>query len=287
MAAIELGVMMFATDKSIQPVELAKEVEARGFASLWFPEHSHIPTSRATPWGGRQGAPALPEEYWRTHDQFIALGAAAAVTSRIKLGTGITLVAQRDPIWLAKEVATLDVISGGRFLFGIGYGWNKEEMLDHGVRYTERRDMVREKILAMKELWTKDEASFSGRFVNFESSWAYPKPIQQPHPPVILGGAPGPRTFAAVVEYADAWMPVGGRYPILETIEDLRKTAEAAGRDPASIDLGIFSIKPDPAYVNECIEAGVRFAALGLPSAPRDEVLAALDAHADVLAQFS
>jgi probable F420-dependent oxidoreductase len=180
---MDIGVMIFPTDKSMQPVEIAREVEARGLESLWFPEHSHIPSSRETPWGGREGAPPLPEQYWRSHDQFVALAAAAAVTSKIRLGTGITLVAQRDPIWLAKEVASLDVISGGRFELGIGYGWCVEEMRNHGLPYKQRREILREKILLMRELWTKDEASFHGKHIQFEKSWAWPKPLQKPYPP--------------------------------------------------------------------------------------------------------
>src|SRR4051812_28519058 len=175
---MRLGLLMFPTDRGMQPTELAREAEDRGFDSLWFPEHSHIPVSRRTPWGGREGAPPLPEEYRRTHDQFVALGAAAAVTTTLRLGTGITLVAQRDPVWLAKEVASLDFISGGRFLFGIGYGWNHEEMAAHGVDVAHRRAVVRDRILACKALWTQDEAEFHGKYVDFEPSWAWPKPVQ-------------------------------------------------------------------------------------------------------------
>ena len=209
--AMHIGVAIFPTDQTIDPVELARESEARGFESLWFPEHSHIPTSRETPWGGREGAPPLPEFYWRTHDPFVALAACAAVTSTIKLATGICLVAQRDPIYTAKEVASLDRLSGGRFLFGVGYGWNKEEMAHHGTAYGERRAILRESVLAMKELWTHDEASFDGDHVRFSSSWAWPKPHQAGGPPVILGGDAGPRTAADIVEFCDGWMPIGGR----------------------------------------------------------------------------
>ena len=190
---MDIGVLIFPTDQTIEPIELAHEADARGFESLWFPEHSHIPTSRVTPWGGAEGAPPLPEFYWRTHDPFVSLAACAAVTTDIKVATGICLVAQRDPIHTAKEVASLDRISNGRFLFGVGYGWNKEEMAHHGTAYTERRDMLRENILAMKQLWTEDEASFAGDHVQFSSSWAWPKPTQDGGPPVIMGGNAGPR----------------------------------------------------------------------------------------------
>ncbi|MDY7101437.1 MAG: LLM class F420-dependent oxidoreductase [Actinomycetota bacterium] len=282
---MKLGVFMFPTDKAMSPPELAREVEARGFASLWFPEHSHIPASRRTPWGGpqRSDAPPLPEEYWRTHDQFVALGACAAVTERIELGTGICLVAQRDPIWLAKEVASVDVLSGGRLQLGIGYGWNVEEMGHHGVAFGERRAIVREKVLAMKELWTQDEASFSGEHVNFEPSWSYPKPIQQPHPPIILGGGGGPKMFDAVVEYADGWMPIGGRHEIDGQVEQLRRVAESKGRDPSTIDLGVFMVKPDPAEIERLAGLGITFGSFPLPPAGRDEVLPLLDRYMELL----
>ena len=286
---MRIGVMMFPTDKSIQPMELAREAEARGFDSLWFPEHSHIPTSRETPWGGpqRKNAPPLPEEYWRTHDQFVALAAAAAVTSTIRLGTGICLAAQRDPIWLAKQVASLDVISEGRLDFGIGYGWNVEEMANHGVDFGTRRERLREHVLAMKELWTKDEASFEGEFVRFEPSWSWPKPTQQPHPPVWLGGGGGPRMFRAVAELADGWMPIGGRYPILEHLDQLRRVAEEVGRDPGTIRLGMFGAKPDPEHLDELVDAGFEWGALGLPPAEPATVLGLLDRYAPLAERYN
>lgn len=285
---MRLGVMMFPTDKGIQPIELAKEAEARGFDSLWFPEHSHIPVSRRTPWGGNAGAPPLPEEYWRTHDQFLALTAAAAVTTKLRLGTGITLVAQRDPLWLAKEVATLDLISGGRFLFGIGYGWNHEEMENHGgIDLKRRRALVREKILACKELWTKEEASFSGQYVNFEASWAWPKPVQSPHPPVVVGASPTDLHFRHIVEYGDVWMPIEGRWPIQEKYQDLLKMAADAGRDPATIGLGVFGAKPASANLATYRDAGAQFVALGLPPLDRDAALATMDKYAPLVAEFN
>jgi len=284
---VDFGVNMFPTDKAINPIELAKEAEALGFESIWFPEHSHIPTSRVTPWGGNPKAPPLPEEYWRTHDQFIALGAAAAVTENIKLGTGITLVAQRDPIWLAKEVATVDALSNGRFLFGIGYGWNKEELAHHGVSYTERRAVVRERILAMKELWTNDEAEYHGEHVDFSSSWSWPKPTTKPHPPVILGGAAGPKTMADIVEFCDGFMPISGRYDIADQVKTIRQMAEDAGRDPASISFGQFGTPPKAEIVDSLVEAGLTRIVLGLPPAPAEKVLPILAAHAEFAAQYS
>jgi probable F420-dependent oxidoreductase len=284
---MKIGVMMFPTDTSIQPMDVARAVEERGFESLWFPEHSHIPTSRQTPWGGREGAPPLPDMYWRSHDQFVALTAAAAVTENLKVATGICLVAQRDPIWLAKQVASLDAISGGRFLFGIGYGWNKEEMAHHGVAYMDRRDRIRECILAMKELWTAEEAEYHGEHISFESSWSWPKPTQKPHPPIILGGDAGPRTIADIVEFCDGWMPIAGRHPLSERLPELRAAAEAAGRDPDSIELGVFGATDDTDRLDKLRETGVRRAVLGLPSAGPDEVLPLLDRYAPLLEKYA
>jgi probable F420-dependent oxidoreductase len=280
---MHVGVEIFPTDQTIDPIELAREVEARGFESLWFPEHSHIPTRRTTPWGGREGAPPLPEYYWRTHDPFVALGACAAVTTTLRLGTGICLVAQRDPIHTAKEVASVDRLSGGRFLFGIGYGWNKEEMAQHGTPYGERRAILRERILAMKALWTEDEASFEGDHVRIEPSWAWPKPVQSPHPPIILGGDAGPRTAADIAELCDGWMPIGGRHPLVKW-DEVRRACEAIGRDPATVQLGVFGAPPDAERLVGLAGRGVQRAVLGLPQGPRDEVLAMLDEVAPLVA---
>ncbi len=274
---MDLGVMIFPTDTTIQPVELGREVEDRGFESLWFPEHSHIPTSRVTPWGGREGAPELPDFYWRTHDQFVALSAVAATTDRLLLGTGITLVAQRDPIWLAKNVASVDSISNGRFIFGVGYGWNKEELNHHGVAYGERREVLRESILAMKELWTNDEAEFSGTHVKFSSSWSWPKPTQSPHPPVIMGGAAGPKTAAHIAEFCDGWMPIGGRHGISQGLEAVKKACDDIGRDPATVHIGLFGAPTDAAKLEELANEGVQRAIFMLPQGDRDEVLRKLD----------
>lgn len=283
---MHIGLMMFPTDTGIQPVELALEAEARGFESLWFPEHSHIPISRDTPWGGREGAPPLPEEYWRTHHQMVALGAAAAVTTNLKLASGITLVAQRDPIWMAKEVATVDAISGGRFLFGIGYGWNKEELRHHGVGYLDRRAVLRERVLAMKELWTQDEASFSGEHVNLAPSWAWPKPTQKPHPPIIMGGTAGPKTMADIIEFCDGWMPIAGGRWLPDKIAELRQLSEDSGRDPDSIELGVFGATADSKALDRLRSQGIARAVLGLPSSTPDAALAQLDEYSAVLEEF-
>jgi probable F420-dependent oxidoreductase len=283
---MRIGLLIFPTDRGIQPVELAREAEARGFDSLWFPEHSHIPSARTTPWGGREGAPPLPEEYWRTHDQFLALAAAAAVTTNLRLGTGITLVAQRDPLWLAKEVATLDHLSNGRAMFGVGYGWNIEEMVHHGVDPKRRRKIVREKVLACKELWTKDEASFHGEFVNFDASWSWPKPVQQPHPPIVIGASPTDLHFAHITEYGDAWMPIEGRWSIADSWQRLQTYAADHGRDPATIDLGVFGAKPTVEHLAELRDLGASYVALGLPPLDRDAALDALERYQPLLAEF-
>ncbi len=273
---MHLGVSIFPTDQTIQPVELAKAAEDLGFESLWFPEHSHIPVSRRSPWGGVEGAPPLPEHYWRTLDQFVALAACAVATSEIRLGPGITLVAQRDPIWLAKQVASVDHLSGGRILFGVGYGWNKEEMSHHNTRYTERRAKLRENVLAMKELWTADEPSFQGEHVSFEPSWAWPKPLQKPHPPVILGGAAGPKTVAHIVEFCDGWMPINGRHDVAAGMGAIRAAAQDAGRDPGDIETGVFNAPKHPEQLEQLAATGVVRAVLPLPQAEPGVVLAKL-----------
>ena len=279
---MQIGVEIFPTDQTIGAIELAREVEARGFESLWFPEHSHIPTRRTTPWGGRDGAPPLPEFYWRTFDPFVALGACAAVTTTLKLATGICLVAQRDPIHTAKEVASVDALSNGRFLFGVGYGWNKEEMAQHGTAYSERRAILRENLLAMKELWANDEASFQGEHVQIEPSWSWPKPVQRPHPPIILGGDAGPKTAAHIAEFCDGWMPIGGRHG-LDKWDEVRAACERIGRDPATVELGVFGAPPDEAKLTDLAARGARRAVFGLPQGPRDDVLAALDEMAPLV----
>jgi len=284
--AMHIGISIFATDTTIQPVDLGRAVEERGFESLWLPEHSHIPTSRTTPWGGTPGAPPLPEMYWRTHDQFVALAAIAATTERLILGTGITLVAQRDPIWLAKEVASLDVISGGRVIFGIGYGWNKEELADHGVAYLERRAILRERVLAMKEIWTNDVAEYHGDHVDFEPSWSWPKPVQKPHPPIVLGGGAGPKTFRDIAEFCDGWMPIAGRHEFATKLDDLRTAMVAAGRGPGSLTIGVFGARAEGDTLRDLADLGVERAVLPVPSRSPDEVLAKLDAFAPLVEEL-
>jgi probable F420-dependent oxidoreductase len=268
---------MFSTDYSMRPDDLGRALEERGFESMWVPEHTHIPASRRSPW---PGGPDLPEMYWHTLDPFVALTAAATATTRLKLGTGICLMVERDPITTAKEVASLDMLSNGRFIFGIGGGWNAEEMGHHGTNFRRRWRLLRERILAMKEIWTKDEPEYHGEFVNFDKMWSYPKPVQKPHPPIIMGGD-GPTTFDRVIEYCDGWMPIGGRAsqgPSLpEKIALLKRQAEDSGRDPASISISTFGTRPDPDLVQRMEDAGVDRVVFSLPSEGRDAVLPIID----------
>jgi len=277
---MDFGVAMFPTDYAIKPDELARALEERGFESFWVPEHTHIPASRRSPWPG--GAD-LPKEYWSTYDPFIALTAAAAATRRLRVATGICLVVERDPITTAKEVATLDRLSGGRLIFGIGGGWNAEEMENHGTAFKTRWRLLRERVLAMKEIWTKEEAEFHGEFVSFDKIWSHPKPAQKPHPPILMGGD-GPTTFDRVVELADGWMPIvrPGRRP-LDRIPELRARLERAGRDPRAVPVSMFFAPPKKPALDAFQAAGVARAIFGLPSGPRDTVLPLLDSYAALI----
>ncbi len=274
---MKFGVMMFATDYAIRPDEVALAAEERGFESIFFPEHTHIPASRKSPWPG--GA-ELPKEYWHTHDLFVALAAAAAVTKTIKLGSGICLVVERDPITMAKEVATVDFLSNGRFIFGIGGGWNVEEMANHGTAFKTRWKLLRERVLAMKEIWTKDEAEFHGEFVDFDPIWSFPKPAQKPHPPILMGGDT-PKARQRVVDFCDGWMPIGGRASnILEGMNDLAERARAAGRKPTDFPVSIFGTPADPDVLRMYADAGVERIIFWLAPEGRDKALARLDNYA-------
>jgi probable F420-dependent oxidoreductase len=281
---VHIGALIFATDLSIRPDRLARELEARGFESLWVTEHTHIPASRRTPW---PGGPNLPEEYRRTLDPYVALTAAAMVTERLRLGTGITLVAQHDPIVLAKTVASLDLLSGGRVALGVGVGWNEEEMEDHGVDPKRRRSIAREHVLAMRELWTQDEASFDGEHVRFDSAWSWPKPVTNPHPPIIMGGAGGPVTFRHVVEYCDGWMPIHGRRNIADKLDGLRQAADAGGRDPATIELGVFGCPADPKVLDDYAALGFVRCTFGVPPTGETDALRTLDSYAGVVDEYA
>ena len=274
---MELGVFMFPTDYSMRPDDLARAVEDRGVESLWFPEHTHIPASRRSPW---PGGGDLPQEYWHTYDPFVAIMAAATATTTLRLGTGICLVIERDPIIMAKEVASVDRLSNGRLFFGIGGGWNAEEMENHGTNFRRRWRVLRENILAMKAIWTQDEAEFHGEYVNFDKIWSYPKPVQQPHPPIFMGGD-GPTTFDRVVEFCDGWMPIGGRQSfgpsLAEKIALLKRQAREAGRDPDSLPVTLFGVRPDPELVSRMEQDGVSRILFSLPSAQEDTLLPMLD----------
>jgi probable F420-dependent oxidoreductase len=274
---MRIGVTIFATDRAMSPIELAREAEQRGFYSLYVPEHTHIPTSRRTP--PPTGDETLAEEYKRCLDPYVALAAAAAVTERIRLGTGIGLVAQHDTLTLAKELATLDWLSKGRLVLGIGYGWNREEMENHGIDVRRRRELVREKMLAMQELWANEIASFEGEFVRFEACWQWPKPIQQPRPRVLVGGAAGPRLFAHIAEFADGWLPIGGA-GLRAALADLRAAFEARDRNFAEVHIVPMGVVPDAAKLDHYASIGVTEAVLRLPSAERDSVLPVLDRYA-------
>jgi probable F420-dependent oxidoreductase len=274
---VRLGITMFMTDQSIGPVDLARAVEERGFSSLYLPEHTHIPVSRRTP--APTGDEQLADEYRRTLDPFVALAAAAASTETIELGTGICVLAQHEPIVTAKTIATLDRLSAGRFVFGIGFGWNVEEMEDHGIDVRRRRELVREHLLAMRRLWADEVASFDGEFVRFEPSWSWPKPLQQPGPPVLIGGAAGPKLFSAVADYADGWIPIGGA-GVRAALPDLHRAAEAAGRDPSALRIVPFGVVPDPGKLDYYASLGIDQVVVRIPTGPADAVLPVLDEHA-------
>jgi len=277
------GLTIFATDYTLQPADVARAAEERGFESLWLPEHTHIPAGGRTPW---PGGPVMPKEYSHTYDPFVALTAAATATRTLKVGTSICLIIQRDPIITAKEVASLDNVSGGRFLFGIGAGWNVEEVEDHGTKFSRRFAVLRERVLAMRALWTQEEAEFHGRYVDFDKAWLYPKPLQKPHPPILMGGDSA-TTFDRVIEFCDGWIPIsrGGQPPpaIREKVLELRRRAEAAGRDPDAISVSVYTCPPSREVVDDLARAGVERVIFLLPSAEPAEVLKAMDERARLI----
>lgn len=277
---MHIGTLMFPTDYAIRMDELAVALEERGFESLWVPEHTHIPASRETPW---PGGGELPKEYSHTFDPFVCLSFAAAATKTLKLATGICLLPQRDTITTAKSVASLDRMSGGRFLFGVGAGWNREELEHHQADFKSRFQRMEEQLQAMSRLWTEDEAAFSGQHVNFSASWQWPKPAQQPRPPIILGGETD-FTLQRVVKFADGWLPrARGGFDAAANMTRLRQAADEAGRDMSSLSVSIFGASSDPADIASYKQAGITRALLPLPSAGRDETLTLLDKHAALL----
>ncbi|MFJ3617880.1 LLM class F420-dependent oxidoreductase [Streptomyces iakyrus] len=281
---MRIAVTIFLTDETITPTRLARELEDRGFAGLYLPEHTHIPVERTTPYpaGGE-----LPPEYGRTLDPFVALGQAAAVTERLGLGTGITLVAQHDPIDLAKQVATLDHLSGGRFTLGLGFGWNVEEAADHGVRWNTRRELVRDRMALMRALWSEGPVAHDGEFGSVRASHAYPKPVQKPRGPVIgprtlVGGAAGPKLFSHISEYADGWLPIGGR-GLGEALPVLRAAWADAGRDPQALQVVPYAVHPTPGKLAHYADLGIEEIVAQLPPAGEAEVLKTLDGLAEHL----
>ncbi|MER5503981.1 LLM class F420-dependent oxidoreductase [Streptomyces sp. NPDC002766] len=281
---MRIAVTIFLTDETIAPVRLARELERRGFAGLYLPEHTHIPVERTTPYpaGGD-----LPPEYGRTLDPFVALGQAAAVTERLGLGTGITLVAQHDPIALAKQIATLDHLSGGRFTLGLGFGWNVEEAADHGVQWRTRRELVRDRMALMRALWSEEPTAYEGEFGSVRASSAYPKPVQKARGPVVgprtlVGGAAGPKLFSHVCAYADGWMPIGGR-GLTESLPVLRSAWADAGRDPKALQIVPYAVFPTPGKLAHYAGLDIEEVVVQLPPAGEAEVLRVLDGYAEFL----
>ncbi len=279
---MDFGAAIFFTDYSIGPVALGRALEERGFESLWAPEHSHIPLSRRSPFpqGGE-----LPKKYYDVMDPFVTLAAAAAATSRLKVATGICLIVQRDPIHTAKAVATLDQTSGGRFLFGIGAGWNAEEMADHGTDFASRFAVMQERVEAMKAIWTQSKPEYHGKFVAFPPMMTWPKPVQKPHPPVIVGGA-FPYGARRAIAYGDGWVPHARRPAygeVLGMLPEFHQMAAAAGRDPAGIPITVFGVAEDRELIERYREAGVARLVFNLPPSKAEEVLPILDRCASLI----
>jgi probable F420-dependent oxidoreductase len=273
---MHIGAAMFFTDYSMTPAELATALEERGFESVWAPEHSHIPLTRKSEW---PGGGELPKKYYDAMDPFVTLTAAAVVTTKLKVGTGVCLVNQRDPIQTAKAVASIDQLSGGRFLFGVGNGWNQDEMENHGTNFESRHKLVRERIEAMKVIWTKSKAEYHGEMVNFDSMMAWPKPVQKPHPPVLVGGA-FPYGARRAVRYGDGWMPLRrrkGYSEVRDLIPKFQAMAKEANRDLASLPVSIWESKEDEGELRRDQDAGVVRVIVSLDSEKSDKILPILD----------
>jgi probable F420-dependent oxidoreductase len=280
---VKFSTALFATDRVISPVTAAVAAEARGFFAFYVPEHTHIPVSRDTP--HPLTGDVLNDEYRRTLDPWVTLGAIAAATSTIRLGTSVALVAEHHPITLAKEIATLDYLSNGRVVAGIGYGWNMEELGHYGFTPKQRRIAVREHTLAMQALWTEEEAAFSGEFVNFGPSWSWPKPVQTPLP-VLIGAAAGPTTFAHIAEFADGWMPHGGG-GLRGALPPLRVAWGEAGRDPEALQIVVMGVIPESSKLEYYRSLGVTEIVLGFPSNDVSEMERTLDGYAGFMAEFA
>ncbi|GDY29703.1 LLM class F420-dependent oxidoreductase [Gandjariella thermophila] len=273
---MRFGIATFVTDEGIRPAELGRAVEERGFDSLFLAEHTHIPTSRESPY---PGGGELPRSYYRTLDPFVSLTAAAVVTERLLLGTGIVLLSQRDPIITAKEVASLDLVSNGRVVFGVGAGWNREEMRNHGTDPRTRGALVNERLAAIRRIWTEDEAEFHGRFVDFDPIFCWPKPVRRPHPPIYVGGD-SPAAYARVAEHGSAWLPNPRPNPA-DHASALKEIRERAGRD---VPFTVYAAPNDPEVINGYAELGAERILLYLPTRPRDETLRELDELAATVA---
>ncbi len=276
---MQYGISMFPTDYSITPVDLGIAMEARGFESYWAPEHSHIPVSRKSPW---PGGPELPKPYYDVMDPFVTLAMMAAVTKKLKLATGICLVVQRDPIQTAKEICTLDTLSGGRFLFGVGAGWNAEEMADHGTKYSERMEVMRERIEAIKLICSSSKPEYHGKHVNFEPFMTWPKTVQKPHPPVIVGGG-YPHGAKRAAQYGDGWMPITGRDDVITSIPKFRQMVAERDRDPDSVEISVFGVMPDAEKIKPFMDAGVKRVVFGLPAEGAEKVIPLLDKMAEIM----
>ncbi|MBU2533027.1 MAG: LLM class F420-dependent oxidoreductase [Alphaproteobacteria bacterium] len=279
---MKFGVAMFMTDYSMGPAELAIALEERGLESLWAPEHSHIPLPRVSPWGGGD---ELPKKYYDVMDPFVCLAAAAAVTKNLKVATGVALVVQRDPIQLAKEVASLDQISGGRFLFGVGGGWNAEEMADHGTAFKTRFKLMRERIEAMQQIWTQTKPEYHGELVDFGTMMTWPKPVQKPYPPIIVGGG-FPHAAKRAIRYGDGWIPLGGRMNLLDILPKFWAMAEAAGRRREDLPVTNFGPPADEDLVKRNIDAGVDRIVVSVDSAKAATILPTLDKVAELNAKY-
>jgi probable F420-dependent oxidoreductase len=280
---VRIGVTCFLTDRDMDPAGVARAAEERGFASLFLPEHTHLPVRADTPPGLVDGVSL--DDYKRSLDPFVALATAAAVTSGLRLGTGVSLVAQHDPIVMAKQVATLDHLSGGRVDLGVGFGWNRAEAADHGVEFADRRAVAREHILCMQALWRDDPAEFHGAYVDLDPCWSAPSPVQRPGVPVLLGGVASAGNFAAIAEYGDGWLPVGGS-GLGEALPALRRAFEERGRDPGLVRVVPFGTVPTVAKLEHFATLGIREVVLRVPSGPAPEILAVLDAHAPYVERF-
>ena len=287
----DFGLLMFPADYAIAPRILAAEAEKHGFESLFFPEHTHIPASRKSPW---PGGGDLPKEYWHCHDPFVALAAAATATENLKVGTGIALITERDPILMAKQVASLDHISGGRVVLGIGAGWNAEEMENHGTPFADRWKILRERVLAMRQIWTEEEAEFHGDYVDFDAVWSYPKPAQAGGPPILMG-ASSKYSYKRIAEYCDGWFPIyqdparaaaSGAVDYVESMARIREAWDEAGRE-GEPQFSMFGVGPDPKAVEFCIEAGFQRVIFALPPADADTVLPMVENYASIAHGFA